>query len=337
MMTPTAGPNHPILISLCMIVRDEADNLPRCLQSVRGLVDQLIVVDTGSRDRTVEIAAQYGAEMYQFAWRNNFAEARNYTLQQARGQWILILDADEEIAEGQTEMIRALTETIDADAFGFCVRNWAAPGNLTRYSDSLQIRLFRHGRNYGYEQAVHNQILPSIIRQGGQVRDTSIVIHHYGYIDKQEEKARRALPMLEAELAQNPGNAYLYFKLGEVNKALGRNQAAIEALERSVGSAENPLPPHLTETAFMRLAQIALAMDDYGKAIHYSHQSLTLNPSNLVARYVSGIALLYAGQVGPAYDHFQIIAAQPTGDYFDRSDLQTLMGICESILKASHQ
>ena len=82
-------------VSLCMIVKNEADCLSRCLESMKGLVDEIIIVDTGSTDNTVEIAKQYGAVIKTYQWNNDFSQARNYSLSLATKEWILVLDADE--------------------------------------------------------------------------------------------------------------------------------------------------------------------------------------------------------------------------------------------------
>src|SRR5271156_3302650 len=94
-------------ISLCMIVRDEAAMLPGCLESVRGAVDEMIVVDTGSRDATIRVAEGAGAWVLPFEWIDDFAAARNHGIARATGEWVLVLDADERLAPGAPEGLRA--------------------------------------------------------------------------------------------------------------------------------------------------------------------------------------------------------------------------------------
>ena len=102
-------------ISLCMIVKDEEEMLPRCLESVRGAVDEIIVVDTGSSDRSVDIAREYGASVVEFAWCEDFAAARNAGLERASGDWILFLDADEALEATARKQIRSWTEVSGCD------------------------------------------------------------------------------------------------------------------------------------------------------------------------------------------------------------------------------
>lgn len=116
-------PQRKPLISLCMIVKNEADNLARCLTSVRGAADELIIVDTGSTDDTIAIARSFGAAVISFPWTGDFAAARNAGLEKARGTWILVLDADEELdAESKGELLLC-AEHVEYEAFlyGFII------------------------------------------------------------------------------------------------------------------------------------------------------------------------------------------------------------------------
>jgi glycosyltransferase involved in cell wall biosynthesis len=97
--------NNPTL-SLCMIVKNEEKFLPRCMESIKGLVDEIIIVDTGSTDSTIEIAKRYNAKIYHHQWENSFSKARNYSLKYATCKWILILDADEEVGRKNAHKLK---------------------------------------------------------------------------------------------------------------------------------------------------------------------------------------------------------------------------------------
>lgn len=112
-------PSQKPLISLCMIVKNEADNLNQCLKSVRGIADEIIVVDTGSTDSTLQIALSFGAKVVHYTWNGDFAAARNAGLQQAHGQWILILDGDEELDAKSKGELLLCAEHLEYEAF-FC-------------------------------------------------------------------------------------------------------------------------------------------------------------------------------------------------------------------------
>ncbi|WP_254438492.1 glycosyltransferase family 2 protein [Paenibacillus sp. DCT19] len=104
-----------ITISLCMIVKNEERTLARCLDSVSGIVDEIIIVDTGSSDRTMDVAAQYTDQVYTYEWQDDFAAARNYSFEQATQEYILWLDADDVLLPGDQAKLRTLKEQLPSD------------------------------------------------------------------------------------------------------------------------------------------------------------------------------------------------------------------------------
>jgi glycosyltransferase involved in cell wall biosynthesis len=322
--------NKPTL-SLCMIVKDEERNLQRCLDSAVEIVDQVVIVDTGSTDRTVEIAQSYGAEVYFHPWNCDFSEARNESLKYARGDWILILDADDELDDASAGQIRRIIRETEYDAIGIIIRNIAPPNDIIKYMDDTRFRLFRNGMDFQYEQKVHNQIAPSIHRNGGKVYDSDLMIIHHGYSDNSRRKAYRSLPLIEETLHSDPGNAYMQFKKGETLKAIGKINEAREALLQLFKMDYKALPIEIIDTAYMRLAQIELAQNDYEKALFYSQKSLLLNPQNALSIYLAGIARLFLGEATMAYEIFRYIDENYSEDFFDKSDLTNLMNICSQV------
>jgi glycosyltransferase involved in cell wall biosynthesis len=314
-----------------MIVKNEEQNLDRCLQSAAKIVDQIVIVDTGSTDRTVEIAQSYRAEIYQYPWKSDFSAARNESLKYASGPWILILDADDELASQSASQIRPLIATTEFDAIGIIIRTIAPPNDIIKYMDDTRYRLFRNGKGFQYEQKVHNQIAPSIIRNGGKTCDSDLLIIHHGYKENFQRKANRSLPMIEEALNSNPTNAYLQFKKGETLKALGRLSEAKQALMQLFSMNYKFLPPQIIEMAFMRLSQIELAQSNFEESLQYSHKCLLLNPRNALAMYLAGIARLYLGELRTAYEIFQHIDENYSEDFFDKKDLSTLINICTQV------
>ncbi|HEY0255321.1 MAG TPA: glycosyltransferase, partial [Kofleriaceae bacterium] len=133
-------------LSLCMIARDEEEDLPRLLESVRDLADELVLVDTGSRDATVRYARDAGARIVELAWPNDFAAARNVSLDHASGDWILVLDADEEVVDVaalRTELEEA--HRMELAGLSLLQRNLSPPGEATTYTDLPIVRAFRRG------------------------------------------------------------------------------------------------------------------------------------------------------------------------------------------------
>lgn len=195
-------------LSVVMIVRNEAHCLATCLESARAITDQFVIVDTGSTDSTVAIARGYGARVESFPWCDDFAAARNHALHFADGDWLLHLDADEELDPDGARRIRAL---VDADGEGhdavevtlanYCnaPRAWrwtpvdahdAYARGKSGYLAAGLLRLFRNGAGYEYRESVHENITASVHERGGRIlRAPDIVIHHHGY-DLEPRRAR---------------------------------------------------------------------------------------------------------------------------------------------------
>ncbi len=231
-------------LSVCMIVKNEEGNLARCLESMQGVADELIVVDTGSSDRTVEIARSFGAKVSHFTWQNDFSQARNVSLEKASCKWILYIDADEELETGTRQRIKQVLAESDAEGIMVTVRNFNPSSALTEYHDSLQVRIFRNRSHYRFEQSVHNQIAPSILRAGGKLaEELALIWWHYGYIQQtvqgNEDRIRRSLVMLEQAVNREPDNAYLTAKLGIIYFHLGEHSLAYSYCYRVLMELDN--------------------------------------------------------------------------------------------------
>ena len=179
------------MISLCMITRDEERFLARCLSSVQAIVDEIIVADTGSVDRTKQIALSFGAKVYEFEWRDDFASARNFAISKAAGSWLFSLDADEVVAGADAMALKDLTTSASSKsvAYSFVTRNYTCDPNLvgwvpnhdeycteqagTGWVPSEKIRLFPRQPAIRYEYPVHEMVEPSIMREGIEIRKST--------------------------------------------------------------------------------------------------------------------------------------------------------------------
>ena len=219
-------------VSLCMIVKNEEDYLPQCLESIKDLVDEIIIVDTGSTDRTVEIAKSYGAKVYYFKWNNNFSEARNESLKYATKDWILILDADDELHREYQENLKLLLNMeMDEKAiyffetlshYGDCIDN----NNVTI---NLNPRMFKNNSEVHYEGEIHNQLVSSLNRY--DIICNTIKIHHYGYLNKSitsKNKRNRNITILNEKIKKESNNTFNYYNLGNEYTALGDAKQALE-------------------------------------------------------------------------------------------------------------
>ncbi|MFA5182750.1 MAG: glycosyltransferase [Syntrophales bacterium] len=183
-----------------MIVKDEERLLPQCLESVKDVADEIIVVDTGSTDRTVAIAAGYGAHVYHHPWENDFSKHRNQSISYATGDWILIMDADEELEARTIPLIRPLIKNAPTGVISFNVRSYLDDGAF--YSEGSSPRLFRSGRGVHYDGRIHNQI---IYREA--LTPSPVVLWHYGYdlgSEKMNIKMDRSLLLLRQQAEERP-------------------------------------------------------------------------------------------------------------------------------------
>jgi glycosyltransferase involved in cell wall biosynthesis/Tfp pilus assembly protein PilF len=224
-------------ISVCMIVKNEAANIGPCLSSLEDLAAEIVVVDTGSTDETVQIARSYGARVYHFAWIDDFAAARNVSLAQATGEWILILDADDRLDHRSVAQWKRAAASGLADAYASLVesRTWYGGRETTE-----NVRLFRNGLGIKYTGALHESVVPALACLGACLAHTNIVIQHTGYLESFEairQKQARNLAIVERELAKWPERLDLIYARGMAYSILGE-----------LGRAEADLRSYLART-----------------------------------------------------------------------------------------
>jgi tetratricopeptide (TPR) repeat protein len=203
-------------LSLCMIVRDEEELLPRFLEHARGLWDELVVVDTGSTDQTPRLAAAAGATLLHHEWRHDFAAARNASLEAAGGDWILVLDADELVSPGLVRAARAVLDDGRAGAATVLMRNRMPHGHLR---ETRLLRMFRRDPAIRYRHPIHEDAGEAVraflgLRGLGQVHLDGWV-DHLGYVRARaagRDKRARDVGLLEKLLAADPGDLYAHFK-----------------------------------------------------------------------------------------------------------------------------
>ncbi|ANE47644.1 hypothetical protein SY83_16655 [Paenibacillus swuensis] len=183
-----------ITVSLCMIVKNEENILPRCLESVCDVVDELIIVDTGSTDQTVEVAKRYGARVFEFEWIDDFAAARNYAFQQATQEYILWLDADDYLKEKDRGLFRKLTNTLSRDVDSVLMHTHLAfdqQGNVTH--SLCRNRLVKRNKGFRWEGFVHECLMVS-----GQTLQSDIAVTH----QKDKSYTDRNLRLYRSHLAK---------------------------------------------------------------------------------------------------------------------------------------
>ncbi|MCE9556687.1 MAG: tetratricopeptide repeat protein [Planctomycetes bacterium] len=250
-----------VRLSLCMIVRDSAKTLPAALKSVRPWVDELVVVDTGSRDNTREIATSFGARLFEFPWCDDFSAARNESLKHAGGDWLFWMDSDDTISPECGQRLRDLAHgPHKAETLGY-VLQVHCPGAEPEQDVTVvdHVKLVRNLPELRFEFRIHEQLLPSIRRLGGQIEWTDIFVTHSGSDHSaagRQRKQQRDLRLLELELADRPDHPFALFNVGMTLVDMQRHADAIEYLERAI-AASAPEESHLRKTFALLIGSLA--------------------------------------------------------------------------------
>jgi glycosyltransferase involved in cell wall biosynthesis len=232
-----ASPAAGLTLSLCMIVRDEEEMLPRCLGAIAPVVDEIIVVDTGSRDATIEIARSFGARVIEHEWTDSFADARNISFDAATGDWMMFLDADEVLVSEDAERLRALTGHTWREAFYLAETSYVGgTGDGFATVDNI-LRMFRNRPQYRFEGRVHEQISHTLPRYApGRIHQTTVRVEHYGYLETvrgSKAKSQRNIDLLRKQSDESAPDAFMHFNLGAEYAAVGDTTAALTEFERA--------------------------------------------------------------------------------------------------------
>lgn len=238
------SPPKPLLkptLSLCMIVRNEAENLAACLDSVVGFVDELVILDTGSTDRTIDIALEYGAKVSKFVWCDDFSIARNVALKEVTGDWVLVLDADERL----TDEIKPTIEAAIQDSSHLAINLLRQEIGALQSPYSLVSRLFRRHPAIEFRRPYHAMIDDSVeallkIESHWKIVNLEpIAILHDGYrpdLITARDKFTKARTTMECFLAKNPNDPYVCSKLGALYCDLGLMTEGQALLERGLAA-----------------------------------------------------------------------------------------------------
>ncbi len=232
-----AQPAEGLRLSLCMIVRDEQEMLPRCLAAVAEAVDEIVVVDTGSSDATVEIARSFGARVLSHEWTGSFAQARNVSFDAAEGDWLIYLDADEVLVSEDAALLRSLTGRTWREAFYLSETNYTGDLDDGTAVTHNALRVFRNRPEYRFEGRLHEQIagrLPGYLPE--RLEATGVRIEHYGYLGvvrNAREKSRRNIELLRLQQAESPPTPFLHYNLGCEYAAAAQPAAALAEFEQA--------------------------------------------------------------------------------------------------------
>ncbi|WCN37469.1 glycosyltransferase family 2 protein [Aneurinibacillus uraniidurans] len=289
---------NDLRLSLCMIVKDEEASIGRCLSSVKGIVDEIIIVDTGSTDRTVEICQSFGAHVHSFAWNESFADARNYGLARATGDWILWLDADEEVDANDRDKLRDSRYFHEYDVLQIQLINYV--GNKVDEDKALSIghfRLFRNNKGFAFVNKIHewlniDKVLSSPEDQK-RIGSLPIKFHHYGYLDdvvENKNKFTRNLEMLKKELEEEERSPWIHYHIAAEYHRAKQYEKAFEHVNLAVVDflMAGFTPPSLL---YKLKYSILLTLGSWDGALEGIKRALILYPDYVDLQFYQGVIL----------------------------------------------
>jgi glycosyltransferase involved in cell wall biosynthesis len=233
-------------VSACLIVKNEAKCIGRCLASMKDFVDEIIVTDTGSCDDTKSIAKKYGARVLNYKWRGDFAAAKNFTKDKASGDWIVFLDADEYFVNGTAANIKSVIKNLGAAYDGFMVKmvNIDTDNDDAYIDEFYCTRLFKNNRAVKFKNAVHEELVNTTGRKNIFLRvDKSLLLlYHTGYARSRiAEKCRRNLAILLKEMKGDASDKYLYRYLADSYHGIGELDTAFKYAKMDIASGKKDI------------------------------------------------------------------------------------------------
>jgi Glycosyl transferase family 2/Tetratricopeptide repeat len=290
------GAEQPLL-SATLIVRDEGHVLEACLSSLDGVVDEVIVVDTGSADRSPDIAVQYGAKLYRFPWNDDFSAARNFAIEQASCPWILYIDADERLRGADRRTVHSALS--DPHAIAATVRFHPRTG-FTAYRE---YRLFRRDSRIRFEGVVHETMHPAIKRivaaEGMRIVDCDLTIDHIGYDGPQTHKSERYLRQLTRAIEDKPERIYLWWHMGSIHRDLGRIDEAESCWRRGLLLARGRGRLN-SDDCLCQVELIKLELERGGDAVDLIAEARALRPEHHLLRWLEAKSLMRRGRFSDA-------------------------------------
>ncbi|MGV3524812.1 MAG: tetratricopeptide repeat protein [Candidatus Sericytochromatia bacterium] len=262
-----------LTLSLCMIVRNEEAFLRQCLESVQHIVDEMVIVDTGSTDGTRAIAEDFGARVLDFTWTGNFAEARNQSLRAATGDWILVLDADEVVSPENIMAVKALMREPQPQPTGYQlkIRNLSQQANDVDVVEHYMMRLFPNLPMLEFKGMIHEQLVSTdpgfdLLRMA----TSDVLILHYGYTGEvmdSRDKFRRNLELVQRSIAEQPDHPFHWFNLGLTYRVNTEEEEALAAFQKAVALSEAlPETPTYMSACYSYIISILLRLERFEEA-----------------------------------------------------------------------
>jgi tetratricopeptide (TPR) repeat protein len=291
-IAPARKKTQKPMLSVCVIMKNEETNLVRLLASIDGIADEIIVVDTGSTDNSKAVCAFFGASVHDAEWQEDFSAARNESIARAAGSWILVLDADEVIAQSDHAALRELIEKKSRKkvAYSLQLRDYVTAGtlggwnpNTGEYREEMgdgwfpgaQVRLFPNDKQIRFQDKVHETVNASLAEAGIEIKACDVVIHHYGRLHASHtpEKAERALAIARMKLQESgQGDTNLLTELALQEQGLQHFAEALELWERLVKAAPKDI------NGWLGVGRCSIKLQKYQNAVSALRKALEYDP-----------------------------------------------------------
>lgn len=291
-----------MIISASIIVKNEQDCLRDCLESLKNVVDEIVVTDTGSTDNTVEIAREYTDNVYFFEWQDDFSAAKNYSIGKASGDYVLVIDADEVIAEpGEASAyLRKFTESHEPGIAGIVkVISTTGTGREAQEAVDLQPRFF-HRDSFHYQGSIHEQL---VIKSGVMhMEDTGVSFNHSGYTEavaSTKNKFARNKKLLLTEIENHPDDEYLLYQLGQAHFSVKKYEEAAQYFERALDAIDFSQPK--TPTGIQGYVAVSI-LTDLPVSLAYSYVN-TGRTEDAIKLLETHKELAHPGTASADFDH----------------------------------
>ncbi len=286
-----------------MIVKNEEEDLPTCLSSIKDIADEIIVVDTGSNDSTIEIAKKFGAKVFETEWKDDFSLARNFSLTKATGDWILWMDADNYIEKNSIDKINSI-KNITPDHIIALKEINKTHGDVGG-QELMQLRVFPRRDDIYFSNKIHEQISESVNKAQLEIKFMDASIIHRGYENpiKREQKNRRNIAIMEKEINSGNNNIYLIFKYAGHLQDLGENQKAVENYNKIIDNV-------VKEDVYINYSQIKIAeifmnTNKIREAIPILEKNIEQYGENITNTCYYGVALYFTGETDNAIKYLE--------------------------------
>jgi tetratricopeptide (TPR) repeat protein len=290
-----------VTISLCLIVRNETGYMAGCVNSAKRFVDEVVIVDTGSTDGTVEMAWGLADTFCEVPFDGDFSAARNEALVRASGDWILFLDADERLIDNEAVALVKYLSNVADDVLGLRLLryNFFADGG---FYTGRELKVFRNRPDIQYRRKINESVAASIEDTGGRVMAAPVIMNHFGHcrtVAEREKKAYTYLSIMDAQLRERPGDGVVLGYKGLIFRSLGRFADALDCSDHSLAIAPG------SATVWLFRGHVLRSVGRDGEALEAYRRGMDLSPQPAAFHNMAGLQLVALGQLKDAAQEFR--------------------------------